>query len=1014
MKGFRNICSFVLCCILLSAPSPVVNAQSYLFGSLTGLSDFMLWTPVGDAIPGDTPGDPDALPDEVLLTQNGGNSIGAVYFSSPIDFAQCTGWRVEFQFRIFDSSNPYSLFGDGLAFWVTPNPPASFSSGTDLGIGGAMQGLKVCFDTWDAGCNGANPEIQIRNGVGYAECWAQPTLHNTAGSLDFIRSNTYNNAVISYNAGNISVTVNGTTYLTAFSPVAFTSGYFGFSASTGAAWDRHSIKNIYIYTEQVPSNAGSDVTYCSGSTTTIGGASTPGYTYSWSPSTGLSSTTVSNPTVSLVNNTTAPITQQYIVSTLLSTSGSCPTYDTVVVTVNPMPQSSFTLSDDTICEGTNVIVQSNNPVITGMTYDWDFDGATIASGSGPGPYNLTWNGQNAHTISFTTIANGCTSVVQMDTVQVWQIPTADFSISDSTLCQFDSTIVTYTGNASAAANYNWNFGTGTLISGSGQGPIEIDYNTTGNSSLSLYVVENGCSSSVQDVSISVSPRPVADFSISAAQGCTDLGYDVTYTGSSHTGATYNWNFYGATVNSGTNAGPYNLSFPNQGWYFIDLEVDLNGCTSQVYNDSIEIFTTPTSGFIVSDTGACEDDPITITYVGNAGTGANYSWDFDGANLNSGSGQGPYLIDWPTGGNPSISLTVTENGCSSTQFVQQIIITAKPTSQFTVDNILCELEQTTVTHTGTAGPTASFNWNFNGALIGSGSNQGPYNVWFPTPGNYTMELYVDDNGCQSDTSTVNITVHPKPDASFAGTNLVGCEPLTSSFSANVQDAANSYAWDFEALTGTGFSPTVTFNAGQYDVELVVTTPEGCKDTASNAGFVEAYLSPISDFTVNNTQLSGSNPTLSISDASSFADSYFYSFGNGAVSLEPNPSHTYNTEGEWLVTQVVSTNNGCVDSSSQVVYFAPSPLIFIPNSFTPNLDNHNNTWKISMSYITKFELTVFNRWGEVIFQSNDIFDQWDGFSKRTSQKAPTGVYAYRILYTDLSGLTKDIVGSVHLIR
>jgi gliding motility-associated-like protein len=69
---------------------------------------------------------------------------------------------------------------------------------------------------------------------------------------------------------------------------------------------------------------------------------------------------------------------------------------------------------------------------------------------------------------------------------------------------------------------------------------------------------------------------------------------------------------------------------------------------------------------------------------------------------------------------------------------------------------------------------------------------------------------------------------------------------------------------------------------------------------------------------------------------------------------------------------------------------------------------------MSYITKFELTVFNRWGEVIFQSNDIFDQWDGFSKRTNQKAPTGVYAYRILYTDLSGLTKDIVGSVHLIR
>lgn len=1001
---------------LLFIPSIYLSGQSYLFGSLQTPIDLLNWTPVGVATLGDTPGDADLLPNEVLLTQNVGNSIGAIYYSTPINFAQCTGWRVEFEFRIFDGTGPYNLFGDGIAFWVTPNPPSSFANGTALGIGNTMLGLKVGFDTFDAGCGSSlNPEIQIRNGAGYDECWGQPTRNNNAGDLGFIRSNNYNTAVITYNLGNVSVTINGTQYLTGYSPISFSSAYFGFSASTGALWDLHSVRNIRIYTEQVPSNAGADVAYCSGSTTTIGAPTTVGHVYSWTPSTGLSSTTVSNPTVSLTNNTTAPITQQYIVSTLTSLAGSCPTYDTVVVTVNPQPQSNFNLSPSSVCEGSPVQVTSNNPPIAGMVYNWSFDGATINSGSGAGPYSLTWSGQANHTVSLTTTANGCTSTVNNQNVQVYQIPTPLFTISDSTLCQFDSAVVTYTGNATAGATYNWNYGNGIVQSGSNQGPITIDYNGSGNTSISLQVSENGCTSSVKTIPIVVSPRPFANFTISDILGCTGTNYAVTFIGLGPAGSTYNWNFNNGVVVNGSGAGPYNITFPNQGMQYVELEVDNNGCTSTLYQDSIQIYTTPTSDFSLSDLGICEDESLTVNYIGNAGHTATYNWNFSGGIINSGSGQGPYNVTWPSGGSPSLTLVVTENGCVSSLYTQQIIVTPKPIATFQMDNSLCEYESTSLTFTGQSNAGSIFNWNFAPATILSGTYSGPYNLMYQNDGNYQVSLFIDDNGCISDTVLLDITVNPKPDAGFTGTNLVGCEPLTSSFAANVIDPNNNYNWDFESFTGTGDSPTATFNAGTYDVELIVTTPDGCRDTSLQVNYVNAYNMPISYFNVNNTQLSGSNATLNVNDGSSFANTYLYTFGDGFISTDPSPSHTYSAEGEWLVTQIVTSINGCIDSSSVIVTFEPSPLIFIPNSFTPSRqDNKNDTWRISMSYIKNFKLMVFNRWGEIIFTSYDLFHQWDGTSKGSKEIVPIGTYAYRIMYTDMEGVSKDIIGSVNVIK
>jgi len=324
---------------------PNLIAQSLVFAELTGSPSVVTtgWNLTGAAAIGDTGGDPDNSPNEVILTNNVNGSSGGVFYSQPIDLATCYQWNVDFYFRINDGSG-----ADGIAFCFLDVPPTGFVSGGGVGIPQTANGIKVVFDTYDNGC-GANPEIQIYNGVGYGEC--SPGIvkvNNSGGNLNFIRSNAYNRAIINYNSGVITVSVNGTQWLTTNYTVSFV-GYMGFTASTGGSNDRHSIKNAVIYADIAEPDAGPNITICAQANGTIGAVNNPDYVYSWSPAIGLSSTSVSSPTVNLTNNGTTNTTQTYTLTTTLAINPtSCPSTDQVVVTVKPKKFSTITAS---VCQG---------------------------------------------------------------------------------------------------------------------------------------------------------------------------------------------------------------------------------------------------------------------------------------------------------------------------------------------------------------------------------------------------------------------------------------------------------------------------------------------------------------------------------------------------------------------------------------------------------------------------------------------------------------------------------------
>lgn len=327
--------------ILVFLPTLLVS-QTLVFAELTGSPNVNTtgWNLTGATYSGDTGGDADGFSDEIILTDAIGSSSGGIFYNQSIDLSTCFQWKVEFDFRMWEGSA-----ADGIAFCFLDVPPTGFVSGGGVGIPAASNGVFVILDTYDNGC-GANPEIQIYQGAGYNECGAG--MINRATGLNFLRSSNYQTCLIEYNSGTLTVSINGTQYLTG-NYNANLIGYMGFTASTGGSTDKHSIKNVRIYADIAEANAGADVTICSGEPAQLGVSGNPNYTYNWTGDSNLNSSTISNPSVVLTNTTSNPITYSfYLQTTLTNSPTSCPDNDTVTVTVNPVFSSTTNAS---VCQG---------------------------------------------------------------------------------------------------------------------------------------------------------------------------------------------------------------------------------------------------------------------------------------------------------------------------------------------------------------------------------------------------------------------------------------------------------------------------------------------------------------------------------------------------------------------------------------------------------------------------------------------------------------------------------------
>ncbi len=375
----RKITSYIICWLLFFSNTSF--SQTHIFAQLTGAPvntsgwNFQGLARVSNILYNDK--------SEVLICDNLLNQSGAVFYKEAINLAVCNKWKAEFDMRIYDGTS-----ADGLAFCFLDVPPVGFVLGGGMGVPAGSNGLKVCFDTYN-NCltdpRQLSPKVEIRWGPGYDECNAtQPT----ANSIFEVRSSNYSHVMIEYDNGNIKVSINGNLILSGFQEFKF-SGYLGFTASTGGSRDNHSIRNVVIYADMPPSNAGSSsaaMAVCPNTQIQLGVSSNPNYVYTWTPANGLTNANISNPVLQLSNNTGDISNNTYFVKTGFLVNPGCTSTDSIKIQIYPTPIIKYSTPPICLDDAIAIFSDSSSILDAGslpLQYLWHFGDGYNSSATNP-------------------------------------------------------------------------------------------------------------------------------------------------------------------------------------------------------------------------------------------------------------------------------------------------------------------------------------------------------------------------------------------------------------------------------------------------------------------------------------------------------------------------------------------------------------------------------------------------------------------------------------------------------
>ena len=304
--------------------------------------------------------------------------------------------------------------------------------------------------------------------------------------------------------------------------------------------------------------------------------------------------------------------------------------------------------------------------------------------------------------------------------------------------------------------------------------------------------------------------------------------------------------------------------------------------------------------------------------------------------------------------------------------------------------------------------------------GTEINQSPGNYLITGLSSGLIEVLVTDNvGCEI-VDTVEIDDTEVTFANFTAVDSAGCGPFLAQFT-NLSLGENlSYFWSFgNGQTSTEENPSVTFDVGgPYDVTLTVTNAFGCVSTMVESGYIVSYASPNAAFTISSTGVDYYSGLVEFINNSVNAQFYTWDFGhlsNGSTEVNPTYYYPQWTEGDYIVTLVATDTNGCNDQAQLLISSSETVRLNVPNTVTIDDNGLNELFFPVFSNfeeILNFKLEIFNRWGELIFDTKDIQGGWNGTYNGVAVQS--GTYTWKVTYKDLEGFDYQAVGHVNVLR
>jgi gliding motility-associated-like protein len=737
----------------------------------------------------------------------------------------------------------------------------------------------------------------------------------------------------------------------------------------------------------------SDVSYCLSAANPTPTMSTAGTTGTFVASSGDLIINASTGEIDLVNS----IAGNYSIT---FTSDVCMNDDIQQVvlieipTVNPMLDLSY-------CEGESTLeIQFTGSV--GATFDWTNSNTDIglaASGSGDiDPFTVT-NGTLASivsTIEVTPNDGMCLGNPIQFEFAVNTTSDASFTLSSTSVCSADGNPLTsITG--STGGIFSSSLG---LVIDENIGAIDVANSDPGIYEIRYDVGSGTCASfSSLDFEIIESPtiNPIFDVEVCSGQIIPNINLELL---STYTVEWTNDNTNTGISDSGTaNIASFTAINPTLGALpevsNITLVANNNGCLSNVESFTVTVNSNPLVN-AGNDITQCSGNTLTMTATGTPGT--IFIWD---NNITQGE------TFTPNAGSYIYSVTGTLNGCSSIDQVN-VLINLTPEVYAGEDRVVCAGSETVLTGSGAPFMT----WN-NGVFDN-----------FPFIPSVSQSYTLTGQslaGCSS-TDEIFITVEQLPTPSFTADNVSTCSPATIIF--NSSNTTNGCVYSFsDGTTEIGcFNVAHTFTGvGSYDVTLTQVSINQCVGSITLPSYITINPDPIASFNASRDLVDMIDPSVYFENTSVGAETYEWNFGDNLnVFSEENPTYHFPADeaNDFTVRLIAISPFGCLDTAYRTIRVEESLIVYIPNSFTPNGDEFNNTFTpkfySGVDPLT-YNMKIFNRFGQLIFESNDLSIGWDGDFGAGRGYTNTAVYTYKI---EFSTSTKDekklLVGNVNLLR
>lgn len=402
--------------------------------------------------------------------------------------------------------------------------------------------------------------------------------------------------------------------------------------------------------------------------------------------------------------------------------------------------------------------------------------------------------------------------------------------------------------------------------------------------------------------------------------------------------------------------------------------------------------------VSNDTTICENGSVTLLANAAGGTTFTYNW---GHTANT----DPNQTVNPTATTTYSVFAENEHGCvSSTESIDVSLFPAL-NGTLTPSANICPGESIDLTATagGGMGPQYTFTWS-TGDVATTNAN---HTLTVSPTATTTYTVTISD-GCEStpiDLSTT-ITVAPLPVPQYMVDDPEQCEPAVFEL-INTTDPAlsQSVTWivggqifiDQDTIT------TGTFMAGSYDIQMIVTSVDGCVDSLTFANALTVLPQPIASFSYSPNPVLMFSTNVQFNNSSTNAVNYAWTFESGTpgISNSENPTVLFpdGQTGDYNVTLIASSEQGCSDTTSLIVTVYPEVIIYAPNAFTPDGDEHNQDWRVFVEGVDvyDFECLIFNRWGELIWENRDPFVAWDG--TYNGAIVPAGTYTWVVRMKNL---------------